>query len=398
MKTKFYILILFLLFLFSCKKYFIAPTKVCVDNIDFMDSSINHPKSIKLQTILNGYISKGIPGATLLFSNNNGVWIGSAGYADLNNGIIMQPCHIMKPGSITKMFIGNIIWQLQEKGDINIKNLISEYVPEVASNLTNGNEITVEMLINHTSGIYPIGRDLDFNLAVVNDFTKSWSADDIIQYFSNKPATNNPGEKYSYCNTNTLILELIIEAVTNQPLELVLAEKIFNPLSMNNSVYYDYSEVFPKTNLAQGYFDFHNDGGSIQNISDLNPGSGNGYTGLYSTAEDLYLFAKAIFVDHSLISNNSLNDILNSFFFSESGNQASSSGAIHRQDIEFFGDSIVAYGHSGGDIGYSANLTYLPHNNTIIIIHYNYGTQFSSIIGEEIGNMKREIYKEAINP
>jgi D-alanyl-D-alanine carboxypeptidase len=191
---------------------------------------------------------------------------------------------------------------------------------------------------------------------------------------------------------------LIIEAVTNQPLELVLAEKIFNPLNMNNSVYYDYSEVFPKTNLAQGYFDFHNDGGSIQNISDLNPGSGNGYTGLYSTAEDLYLFAKAIFVDHSLISNTSLNDILNSFFFSESGNQASSSGAIHRQDIEFFGDSIIAYGHSGGDIGYSANLTYLPHNNTIIIIHYNYGTQFSSIIGDEIGNMKREIYKEAINP
>ncbi len=396
MKTKSYILILLLLF--GCKKYFINPTEICIDNINFVNSSINHPKSNKLQNILNSYLSKGIPGATLLFSDSNGVWLGSAGYADLNSEIIMQPCHIMKPGSITKMLIGNVIWQLQEQGEINIEHLISEYVPEIASNLTNGNEITVEMLINHTSGIYPIGRDLDFNLAVVNDFTKNWTADDIVQYFSNKPATNNPGEKYSYCNTNTLILELIIESITNKPLEEVLAEKIFIPLNMYNSVYYDYSEPFPKTNLAQGYFDFHNDRGSIQNISDLNPGSGNGYTGLYSNAEDLYLFAKAVFVDHSLISINSLNEILNSFFFSESKNQASSSGGIHRQDIAFFGDSILAYGHSGGDIGYSANLTYLPHNNTIIIINYNYGTQFSSLIGDEIGNMRREIYNEAIAP
>ena len=63
---------------------------------------------------------------------------------------------------------------------------------------------------------------------------------------------------------------------------------------MNNTVYYDYSEEFPLGNLAQGYVDFHNDGGNIQNISDLNPGSGNGYTGLYSNAEDMYLFAKAL--------------------------------------------------------------------------------------------------------
>ena len=40
---------------------------------------------------------------------------------------------------------------------------------------------------------------------------------------------------------------------------------------MNNTVYYDYSEEFPLSNLAQGYIDFYNDGGNIQNISDLNP-------------------------------------------------------------------------------------------------------------------------------
>ena len=389
--------IISLLFITSCKKHFIEPTKNCIDNLNFIESSENHPLNEKLQLILDKYMHKGIPGATLLFSNNQGVWIGSSGYADLNNNIKMQPCHIMKPGSVTKMLVGNIIWQLQENGDIKIENYISEYVPDIASKITNGNKITVEMLMNHTSGIYPIARDLEYNLAVVNNFTKSWNADEIIKYFENKPATNEPGEKYYYCNTNTLILELIIETITEKPIEEVLNDRIFIPLNMNNTVYYDYSEKFPKTNLAQGYFDFHNDGGSIQNISDLNPGSGNGYTGLYSNAEDMFKFAKAVFIDYSLISENSLNQILNSFFFSESGKHASSSGSIHRQDIDFFGDSIIAYGHSGGDIGYSSNLTYIPMYNTILVINYNYGTQFSSLIGEEITNLKKEIYFEAIS-
>ncbi len=391
------IYLLYILILVSCTKHFIAPTEICVDNPEFLQSSLAHPKREAFQAVLDQYISNGIPGVTLLVADSHGVWTGAAGYADIENNILMQPCHILKPGSVTKMIIGNVMWQLQEEGQVNIEDPISNYVPELAANITYGDQITVKMLLNHTSGIYPIARDLNYNLAVVNDFTRDWSAEEIIQYFTNKPATNLPGEKFYYCNTNTLISELIIESITNEPLEATLDNKVFNPLGMNNTVYYDYSEEFPLSNLAQGYVDFHNDGGNIQNISDLNPGSGNGYTGLYSNAEDMYLFAKALFIDHSLISESSLNEILDSFFYSESGNSASSSGAIHRQDIEFFGDSITAYGHSGGDIGYAAHVTFIENSETIIVINYNYGTQFWTPMGDEINKMKEEIYNVVIN-
>ena len=395
MKKLIFVFLVSLLFS-ECTKHFIAPTDICIDNSEFLQSSIVHPKGEAFQSVLDKYISDGIPGATLLVADSNGVWTGSAGYADIQNNIVMQPCHILKPGSVTKMIIGNVMWQLQEEGKVNIQDPISNYIPDIAENITNGTQITIEMLLNHTSGIYPIARDLNYNLAVVNDFTRDWSADEIIQYFTNKPATNLPGEKYYYSNTNTLISEMIIESITNEPLENTLSDKIFTPLGMNNTVYYDYSEEFPLGNLAQGYVDFHNDGGNIQNISDLNPGSGNGYTGLYSNAEDMYLFAKAIFLDHTLISENSLNQILNSFFYSKSGNSASSSGAIHRQDIDFFGDSITAYGHSGGDIGYAAHVTFIENSETIIIINYNYGTQFWTPMGDEINKMKKEIYSVVV--
>ena len=394
-----FIFILLVICLFNdCTKHFIASTEICIDSPEFLQSSLAHPKGKAFQAVLDQYISDGIPGATLLVADSNGIWTGAAGYADIQNNIVMQPCHILKPGSVTKMIIGNVMWQLQEEGQVNIEDPISNYVPELSANITNGGQITIKMLLNHTSGIYPIARDLDYNLAVVNDFTRGWSSEEIIQYFTNKPATNLPGEKYYYSNTNTLILELIIESITNESLELTLDNKIFNPLGMNNTVYYDYSEEFPLGNLAQGYVDFHNDGGNIQNISDLNPGSGNGYTGLYSNAEDMYLFAKALFIENRLISENSLNEILNSFFYSESGNSASSSGAIHRQDIEFFGDSILAYGHSGGDIGYAAHVTFIENSKTIVVINYNYGTQFWTPMGDKINEMKKDIYSVVINP
>ena len=391
------IFIISVIFLFTdCTKHFIAPTDICIDNPEFLQSSLAHPKGEAFQAVLDKYISDGIPGATLLVADSHGVWTGAAGYADIQNNTLMQPCHILKPGSVTKMIIGNLMWQFQEEGKINIEDPISNYVPELAANITNGDQITIKMLLNHTSGIYPIARDLNYNLAVVNDFTRGWSSEEIIQYFTNKPATNLPGQNYYYSNTNTLISELIIEAITNEPLEETLEDKVFNPLGMINTVYYDYSEEFPLANLAQGYVDFHNDGCNIQNVSDLNPGSGNGYTGLYSNAEDMYLFAKALFIENSLISENSLNEILDSFFYSESGNSASSSGAIHRQDIEFFGDSILAYGHSGGDIGYAAHVTFIENSETIVVINYNYGTQFWTPMGDLINEMKKEIYSIVI--
>ena len=397
MKMKWIYIILFVL-VYSCTKNYISPSTVCIDNQDFLQSSSVHPKGDTLQQILDNYISLGVPGATMLLADTNGVWIGSAGYADIKNGILMQPCHIFKPGSVAKMFIGNLIWQLQENGQLDINDPIGDYIPEVAAAITNGSQITIKMLLNHTSGIYQIGRDLDFNMGVVNDFTRSWTADDIIQYFTDKPATNEPGEEYNYSNTNTLISELIIESITGESIEKTLDDLIFNPLSMKNSVYYDYSTPFPIEHLAQGYLDFSNDGIDIQNVSDINPGSGNGYTGLYTNVEDMYLFMKALFIDNILISQNSLNAIMNSFVLSNNGNNASSSGAIHKQEIIFFGDGLSAYGHGGGDIGYTANVIYIEEMEAIVIIYYNYGTQFSTPLGSEIYNMKRALYSAVIVP
>ncbi len=380
-----------LFLLISCNQNRIQDSVDCVHETT-LALNTNHPKGADLSAIVDKYIAKGLPGINVLISDDQGIWMTSKGMADIEAQIPMELCHINKLGSVTKMMIGALVWQLIEEGALAINDPINQYIPEVAEKLANGDEITLAMLINHTSGVYDIATDLNYNLAVVNDFSRSWTSDQIIAFVDGKPATHFPGDSLRYSNTNTMLTSLIIEAATGEKHGDLLQSKIFDKLGMENTYYYDYSDDFPSNRLAQGYLDFYNDGSGIQNISQLNPGSGNGYTGVYSTVEDLYLFMNALLREESLVNSNFLLDIGNSYRISENGTWASSIGGIHDEYLLLLPEGVNAYGHAGGDIGYSANLSYLPHNNTIFAGTYNYGTNLPTELGEVLHDMRDEIY------
>lgn len=375
----------------SCQpEKLIKPTISCTASNEFTINTA-HPKATKIQALMDKYAAKGIPGMTILIHDDNGFWIQSKGMADVENKIAMQPCHINKLGSVTKMMMGALVWQIIQEGKLDINAPISQYIPAVAEKITNGKDITLSMLINHTSGIYDIARDLGYNLAVINDFSKSWTAEEILPFIAHKTPTNAPGEAVNYSNSNTLLISMVIEAATGRKHADLLRERILAPLGMNDTYYYDYTKDFPTNRLAQGYLDFNNDGGTIQNISSLNPGSGNGYTGVYATVTDLYKFMNALMVQKTLTSPANITLILNSMRFDEKKTWQSSIGAIHREYADVLPDNIKAYGHAGGDIGYSANLDYFPHNNTIFAATYNYGTNLPSPVGSELISFRKEL-------
>lgn len=388
---KFIFLFLSVFIVLSCKSNLIQDTKACTIQDDFPINE-NHPKSDELMDLMEEYIGKGLPGMTVLISDDDGMWYGSAGFADIENNIAMQPCHINKLGSVTKMMMGALTWLLIEDGVLSIDDPMSMHIPEVAEKIENGEDITLRMLISHTSGVYDIARDPAYNFAVVNDFSRSWTSEEILPFFEGKSATGLPGAEVSYSNSNTLLVGMIIDAVTGQAHGDLLKSRIYDPLGMSNTIYYNYESDFPSEFLAQGYLDFHNDGGDIQNISNLNPGSGNGYTGVYSNVIDLHIFINALLKEETIISPENLDLIYESMRLSNSGTWSSSIGAIHDQQRYLFDDNVHAYGHDGGDIAYAANLNYMPHNNTIFAATYNYGTNLPTALGEVLSEFREKLY------
>ncbi|MEL6590480.1 MAG: serine hydrolase [Bacteroidota bacterium] len=387
-----YFLIFPLTLLLACSPLKIPPSATCLGGPDLVLNP-NHPKAAALQAEMEAAIAKGIPGMSVLINDADGSWYGSVGYADLENGIPMAPCHINKLGSVTKMMVGSLAWQLIQEGKLEISAPISTYIPEVASRIANGGQITLAQLISHTAGVYDMARDLGYNLAVINDLSRSWTEEEILKFIEGKEAAHAPGERVQYSNSHTMLVGLIIESVTNKPHAELLQERIFDRLGMEQTVYYDYEEGFPVDHVAQGYLDFNNDGGDIQNISALNPGSGNAYTGVYSTVGDLYKFMNALFREKSLITPENLEYILTTFqgLDEEERFWFPSYGGIHNEYRTTLSEEKPAYGHAGGDIGYSANLNYLPHSNTIFAATYNYGGNLPSPLREKFWESQRNL-------
>ena len=217
--------LLFLISFISCSKVDIPSTDTCTDDASFTINN-NHPKAVAIQELMNEYISKGLPGISVLINDDDGFWIASAGFADIENGIVMQPCHVNKLGSVTKMMIGSLVWQLVQNNVLSINEPISTYIPEVAAKIEHGEDITLAMLLNHTSGIYDVAGNLNFNLAVINDFSKRWTTEEIIKFLEGQSATHLPGEAQRYSNSNTMLVGLIIDEVVGRHHSALLQERI----------------------------------------------------------------------------------------------------------------------------------------------------------------------------
>ena len=334
-----------------------------------------NPKSAQYQAIIEEYVKKGLSGIILLVKDDNGFYIGSAGMADIKEGIKLQPCHISKIASITKFMLGVCTMKLQEQGFLSLDDPISKYISkDKLDKISNGNEpLTVRNLMNHTTGIYDVIDDQGFYLQVLNDPAKHWTTDDLLKYVYGKPAlfAFNPPDTAGYSNTNYILLKLVVEAANQKSSSKILHEILIDPLGLTDT-YSFYDDPLPEGKIAQGYFDLYNNC-NLENLTNWNTGSGNGYGGVYSTVWDMYTFMDALFVQKTILTQASLDQMLVFHHTIESRKQL---GVSCFKDFIDIGDPTkdYAWGHRGRDLSYSADLDYFPEHNAIMSMIVNYGT------------------------
>ena len=378
------------LMIYSCNKPQIGPTENNTVSMPWIDSSNRHPKHAAFTHLLEKYNKLGLPGISLLITDSKGTWVGAAGKADIGEDVTFTPATVSKVASITKLLVASLVFKLMEDSThsgLNYRSLdmpVNTWIPRrITDKLPNGNVITLGQLMKHETGIPDLNENNEFYLAVLNNPNKKWDAEELLSFYYGKKPIFKPGDTAIYSNTNTVLVSMVIEYATGKKHADLLKEKIFVPLSMNHTYYQPLDEL-PNT-TAQGYYDLYNNN-SIVNVSNLVTGSGNGYGGVYSNVFDLQKFINGLLINKTLLSPKSL-DIMQSFGKTDGSNRYGY--GIMKKFIER-GDN-AGIGHSGRDVGYTANLFYFPAKNVVHIFFINYGTDGNSKLREVFQNFQDEL-------
>ena len=174
------------------------------------------------QEIVNKYISKDGPGVSVIMSKNGKVvFKGAQGMANIEHQVPLTTDSVFRLGSITKQFTTAAIMMLQEQGKLSINDDIKKYVPDFP---TEGNMITIENLMTHTSGIANYTNDREL-------FTKEIQVpitlDDMLKRFEAHPMTFKTGDEMRYSNTGYVLLGKIIEVASGQSYAEFIEQNIF---------------------------------------------------------------------------------------------------------------------------------------------------------------------------
>lgn len=198
-------------------------------------------------------------------------------------------------GSVSKVYVTTAVMQLVEQGKVDIDTPITEYIPGFTMADERYKDITVRMLMNHTSGI--MGSSLT-NMQLYEDNDMSYH-DNVLKSLSTQRLKADPGKYATYCNDGFTLLELIVENVSGMSYTEYVDKNIAAPIGAEH------------TGTPVNLFDDPMQTGIVigNNIPvDYNYCMALGSGGTLSTASEVARFGSTFFTgDNTLLSEESKN-------------------------------------------------------------------------------------------
>jgi CubicO group peptidase (beta-lactamase class C family) len=195
--------------------------------------------------------------------------------------------------SVTKpVATATSIMILVERGKIRLWDIVKEYVPDFVPYIEErgvaGENARLYHLLTHTSGLPPYTEP--------KDVEKQWgnpcsTADLVNKVIAKIPKETPPGKQFTYSCLNYITLAYIVNKVTGRTIAEFAAENIFKPLGMSRTFYNPPPEFLPLCVPTQ-VIDGRPLRGVVHDPLARLQGGVSGNAGLFSTADDLAVFAQ----------------------------------------------------------------------------------------------------------
>ena len=238
-----------------------------------------------------------IPGAVLLVGHNGKV-VHRRAFGERSLEPLREPMTVdtvFDLASLTKCIAtATSIMKLVEQGRIRLGDSVATYLPDFAQN--GKKDITIRDLLTHYSGMPP---DLDLKSA--------WSGREMAyeMAMSEKPI-NPPGSQFVYSDINFETLGFLVEKITGQTLNEFASANIFVPLGMSHTRFLPPREW--ESRIAPTQYDEQGQmlRGVVHDPTARRMGGVAGHAGLFSTADDMALFAEDFLSGFTVLSQSAV--------------------------------------------------------------------------------------------
>nr|WP_326209212.1 serine hydrolase domain-containing protein [uncultured Oscillibacter sp.] len=196
-------------------------------------------------------------------------------------------------GSVSKIFTTVAVMQLAESGKLDLDQPVVKYLPDFKMADPRYKDITVRMLLNHSSGL----MGSSFGSGMLFDDPSPAATRELLDRLATQRLKADPGAFSVYCNDGFTLAELVVEAVTGMKFQDYLQASIFEKAGLEET-------YLPGDTFEDRRVDIYQPGDERPLPKDCLGVLGAG--GLYATAEDLASFGGAL-TKQTLLKKSSLN-------------------------------------------------------------------------------------------
>ncbi|HYJ62642.1 MAG TPA: serine hydrolase domain-containing protein [Parafilimonas sp.] len=266
-----------------------APHLHTVDvKFDSLAPEVSTAYSSAVEEFYNQHLEKGFNGAILVAKNGQILFEQYKGYA---NFITKDPITEHTPfhlASISKTFTGMAVLKLWEEGKLSLDDTLQKYFPTLPYY-----GITIRMLLSHRSGL----PNYLYFMDSLWDKHKEMTNEDVLNaMIAHHPAIHSePDKHFEYCNTNFMLLALIVEKITGEYFPDYMKQNVFAPLGMNDTYIFsikDTANYIPTWSVSKPF---------PMDPYDCTYGDKN----VYSTVRDLFTWDKALY-QHTFLKKSTL--------------------------------------------------------------------------------------------
>jgi CubicO group peptidase (beta-lactamase class C family) len=293
------------------------------------------------------------------------VWKGAAGansaFGQLNTN------HIFNTGSVTKTLTAACVLHMADEGLLSLNDSLHKWLdtlPHINPN------ISIRQLLRHQSGLYDYLYNPNYGQSINTAPDSTWKLQDVLETFMLPPLAP-AGGTFSYCNSNYMLLGMIIERVSGNSYVQEMEDRLLTPLGLNSVVLPPYQAFFPQP-VAHLWFDLDGNG-TLEDAHNLFSNWDSFYStaapagGYFSKPEDMARWVR-LYMTAGFLSPQMIAEAKSTI--TAPGLLAGTKYGLGLMERNIGGQKT--FGH-GGDAGYSAGAWYFPNLDIGIAVLNNDG-------------------------